>query len=324
VADGEIVAMDKFSQFSRRDFLKFSSITALGTMPLAGLTDTLLKTKNPSGPGLQCYIFSKHLQFLDYKNMSEAAREIGFDGIDLTVRPKGHVLPEKVLDDLPKATEAMRSFGLSTALITTKVLDANSVLDRQVLETASKLGYGYYRPGWFKYAKEKEIQESARLYRDKLLSLAALDKELGISGSYQNHSGHYFGSPLWDLEQALAGVPTRQMGCQYDIMHATVEGGKNWQIGFRLIKDHINTLVLKDFKWGRVGGVWKPVPVPAGEGMIDFVSYFALLKKYKISVPVSIHCEYDLGGAEHGKTASVDSQKVFSSLQQDLQFYRDA
>jgi L-ribulose-5-phosphate 3-epimerase len=42
------------------------------------------------------YIFSKHLQFLGYEDMAQAAAEIGFDGIDLTVRPGGHVPPETV------------------------------------------------------------------------------------------------------------------------------------------------------------------------------------------------------------------------------------
>jgi sugar phosphate isomerase/epimerase len=151
-----------------------------------------------------------------------------------------------------------------------------------------------------------------------------LNDELGISGSYQNHSGHYFGAPIWDLNEALHGVASDQMGCQYDIMHATVEGGKNWEIGFRLIKDHINTLVVKDFKWARVDGIWKTVNVPLGEGMIDFVKYLTLLKKFKVDVPMSLHCEYDLGGAEHGGTSSIDSHKVFSHLKHDLLFLRDA
>jgi L-ribulose-5-phosphate 3-epimerase len=36
---------------------------------------------------LKINIFSKHLQFLNYYDLAEAAAEMGFDGIDLTVRP---------------------------------------------------------------------------------------------------------------------------------------------------------------------------------------------------------------------------------------------
>ena len=75
--------------------------------------------------------------------MAEAAAEMGFDGVDLTVRPKGHVLPEKVESDLPKAVEAMRKVGFSPFIMTTAVQDANDPTDQNVLSTASKLGFQY-------------------------------------------------------------------------------------------------------------------------------------------------------------------------------------
>jgi hypothetical protein len=40
-------------------------------------------------------------QFIE--KSAKAASEIGFNGIDLTVRQKGHVLPENVVKDLPRA-----------------------------------------------------------------------------------------------------------------------------------------------------------------------------------------------------------------------------
>ncbi|MEM9984789.1 MAG: sugar phosphate isomerase/epimerase, partial [Bacteroidota bacterium] len=45
---------------------------------------------------LEVHLFSKHLQFLGYRAMAEKATELGFAGLDLTVRPNGHVSPEKV------------------------------------------------------------------------------------------------------------------------------------------------------------------------------------------------------------------------------------
>ena len=53
--------------------------------------------------------FSKHLQDMNYDQVGKALRDAGFDGVDLTVRPKGHVLPERVAEDLPRAYEAART-----------------------------------------------------------------------------------------------------------------------------------------------------------------------------------------------------------------------
>ena len=43
----------------------------------------------------------------------------------------------------------------------------------------------------------------------------------------------------------------------------------------------------------------------------------------KINVPVSLHLEYDLGGAEKGhKTISVDKKVVFNAMKKDLETVR--
>ncbi|HPQ13521.1 MAG TPA: hypothetical protein PLQ60_08655, partial [Paludibacteraceae bacterium] len=100
---------------------------------------------------------------------------------------------------------------------------------------------------------------------------------------------------------------------------AMVEGANSWINGFELIRSQIKTIVLKDYKWGQVNGKWKVVNTPIGEGMVDFKNYFKLLKKYRINVPISLHCEYDLGGAEKGnRKISVYPQVVFDAMTKDL------
>ena len=51
----------------------------------------------------------------------------------------------------------------------------------------------------------------------------------------------------------------------------------------------------------------------------DFDKYFKLLKKYNLKPPVSLHLEYDLGGAEKGLSKiSVDKKVVFDAMKKDL------
>lgn len=53
--------------------------------------------------------------------------------------------------------------------------------------------------------------------------------------------------------------------------------------------------------------------------MVDFDTYFKLLKKYKVKPPVSLHLEYELGGAEKGdRSISVDKKVVFDAMKNDL------
>lgn len=308
---------------TRRSFTKLSAV-ALGSMPLMGFNNSILNAVIESKDELNVSLFSKHLQFLDYNEMAAITSEMGFNGLDLTVRPKGHVLPERVQDDLPKAVDAMLKYELNPNMMTTEVWNLSDANQKIVLETASRLGFSHYRTGWLKYPENKTIKESQAIYAQQAKELELLNKKLGLIGCYQNHAGNHVGAPIWDLPPILKDTNNEHLGVQYDIRHAVVEGGNSWELGLRRIKPFIKSIVIKDFKWGLVDGKWKPVNTPLGEGLVDFNRYFSLLKKYRINVPISLHLEYPLGGAEHGdKKISIDKKEVFKQMKKDLTFLRN-
>ncbi|NIJ51924.1 sugar phosphate isomerase/epimerase family protein [Dyadobacter arcticus] len=303
---------------SRRNFLINSAIAG-AIVPIIG-SEVISKPVTMLAEVPKINIFSKHLQFLNYQDMSEIAKEIGFDGIDLTVRPKGHVLPEKVEADLPMAVEAMKKVGFTPLMFCTAVEDASNPIDRKVLETAAKLGFKYYRMNWYKYNDQKSIPELLNEYQGKMAGLSKLNGSIGLNGCYQNHSGRMVGASMFEIWNILQKADAKTMGAQYDIRHATVEGGLSWQTGFNLIRPHIKTIVLKDFIWEKNNGKWAVKSVPMGEGMVDFKTYFKLLKEFQVDVPVCLHLEYPLGGADQGADKiTVDKKVVFDAMRKDLQ-----
>jgi len=304
---------------SRRKFIK-NSVIAGTLLPFMSTDIYAEMTKNNKliDP-LNVSVFSKHLQFLNYKDMADAAAAIGFNGVDLTVRPKGHVLPERVESDLPKAIEAIHKAGLASTMITTAVQDANDPVDKKLLETAAGLGVKYYRMNWLKYPESKSIPDAMEQFKKILADLSHLNRKLGITGCYQNHSGNLAGASIWELWEILKNADPKSTGVQYDIRHAVVEGGMSWKNGLNLIHPHIRTLAIKDCIWSKKNGTWIVENLPLGEGMVDFKSYFKLLKEYKIQVPISMHFEYPMGGAEHGASSiTTDKQIVFDNMKRDL------
>jgi sugar phosphate isomerase/epimerase len=307
---------------TRRDFLINSAMAATAAPFIAENTFAKPATTFADVPKIN--IFSKHLHFLNYSDMADAAKELGFDGIDLTIRPKGHVLPENVETDLPKATEAMKKVGFTPLMFCTAVEDANNPVDKKLLETASKLGFKYYRMNWYKYNEQQTIPALLDEYQVKMAGLGQLNNKLGLTGCYQNHAGRLVGATMFEIWQILQKADPQRMGAQYDIRHATLEGGLSWQTGFNLIKPHIKTIVLKDFIWEKTNGKWGPKSVPLGEGMVDFKTYFKLLKDNKIDVPICLHLEYPLGGADQGADKiTVDKKVVFDAMKRDLQKAKD-
>ncbi|MDX1667315.1 MAG: TIM barrel protein [Saprospiraceae bacterium] len=304
--------------FSRRNFLERSSLAALGLFLPSFARGSLPRSIRQEAAPLEIHIFSKHLQFLDYSDLAAAVKDIGFAGADLTVRPGGHVEPERVEEQLPKAIEALQDAGLKTKMMTTAITDANDTLSRKVLETAARHGIEQYRMGYFRYPGKVPIPTALQIFQSKMAELAQFNQELGLQGAYQNHAGTYVGASIWEIWELVKNAGDG-VGCQYDIRHATVEGGRSWPIGLRLIQPWITNIVLKDFKWEQANDQWRIINTPIGEGMVDFKQYFKLLKSYDIQVPASMHLEYNLGGAEHGSNEIATSPTtVFAAMQKDL------
>src|SRR6476620_8128000 len=166
---------------TRRRFLK-NTLVAGALSPLASAN--LFAAKNDSPPDkLKVYIFSKHLQFLqDYNDLANAAKEMGFDGIDLSVRPGGHVEPDHIEEQLSKAAEAMKKVGFTPSLMTTSVNEAGNETDKKLLTTASKLGFKYYRMNWYTYPENKPMPDALHEFSKKVNGLGQLNRDLGLIG----------------------------------------------------------------------------------------------------------------------------------------------
>lgn len=304
----------------RRKFLLAAGGGIAGGALLTGLMSGAALAGEPGETEFSSFsIFSKLLHFLDYPEMAEAAAAMGFSGVDLTVRKGGHVDPENFERDLPAAISAINEAGLSCEMIATNIVSTENRRDYDLLALAQSLGVKSYRTGALRYDEKIHPMTSVEQYRGQLEALAKWNEEIGITGMYQNHSGaRRFGASVWYLYLVLRDLDPDFMGCQFDIRHATTDGGLMWVDSFRLIRPYIRSIVFKDFKWEIVDGKWRFVSTPIGEGMVDFRRYFRMLKDAGMNYPVSLHAEYDLGGADKGKRElTKPKSEVLAAIKQD-------
>lgn len=308
---------------SRRDFLKKSAVAGVG-LPIMGSAFMSSSLKSGSDTKLPICIFSKHLQFLkDYGDMADAAVEAGFDGVDLAVRPGGHVEPDRVEEDLPRAVEAIRKRGLSIPMMVTRINDPKDPLTVPVLKTAGELGIKMYRMAYYKYDKSLGIEGSIEKLKPMAAGLAEINEKYGIRGAYQNHSGLYFGAPVWDLWMLLKDLDPKWIGNQYDICHASIEGNHSWPYGLQLIEPYISCVVAKDAQYGKVNGRWRNVYKPLGEGIVDWDAFFGYLKKFGFNGPISLHVEYHMYD-EKDPSVTVEQKRISSlkHMKQDVAFLK--
>ena len=254
----------------------------------------------PAG-GLKVAIFSKHLSFLQGDDLARAAADIGFGGIDLAVRKGGHVLPERVRQDLPPLVDTIRKRGLEVPMITTDIVDTATPYAADILAVMSDLGIHNYRWGGFKYDAARPYQAQLDEMRTRVVKLAALNARHKICAMYHTHSGrNLVGASIWDLYILLKDSDPAQVGINYDIGHATIEGGLGgWINSFRIAGAYVRGIAVKDFVWSKdANGRWREKWAPLGEGMVDFREFFAMVKQSGFNGPLQMHFEYPLSGAE--------------------------
>jgi sugar phosphate isomerase/epimerase len=314
-------ASSQNNSLSRRSL--FMGATVLGAT--AGAMANTEKIA-PATSKLKVAIFSKHLQFLQGAELAQTAAYIGFDGIDITVRKGGHVDPARVRQDLPPLVATIRSHGLEAPMITTDIVDANTPHAEDILKTMAELEIRRYRWGGFQYNREQPLSRQIQNLKPRVAKLADLNSRYGVGAMYHTHSGiGLVGAPIWDLHEILEGFDPRAVGVNYDIGHATVEGGfGGWIDSFRITGPYLRGVAVKDFLWAKdAKGDWRPAWKPLGEGMVRFSVFFKLLASADFSGPLQLHFEYPLGGANDGKrTLTIPRKQVFSAMRRDLRQLR--
>lgn len=254
--------------------------------------------------------FSKVFQELelDYDASAEVAAEAGFDGIDCPVRPGGQVLPERVADDLPKYAAALKRHKSKVLLLTTAILSPASPHAETILRTARSLGVTHYRLGYWNY---KNYPDPAKLRAEataQLKDLSALNRELGLCGVYQNHSGQEnFGAKVADAREVLSQFDPQWIGMAFDPSHAWIELGAAWRGELERCRKLVQIAYVKDAGKDRKF-------VKFGEGFLPTSGWMTWLRQSGYARPISIHTEYEWVPKGFHKTR----ERLVSALKADL------
>lgn len=295
---------------TRREFVR----TAAAAGACAAVSRTFALAKAEFG-GTICF-FSKHLPDLDGRGLARALKPLGFGGVDLTVRPKGHVEPARVRELLPVFVNGIREGGLQVPMITTDLHAGDEPAAAATLETAAALRIPFFKPGYYYYAFADVRKELAGASA-KLRSLAALGAKHRVRLGFHNHAG-YIGGGVWDIAPTIDALDREWAGYYFDIRHAVVEGGDGgWRSAFNLAAPRLQMIALKDFYWQKTAaGTWRQQNCPMGEGMVPWKPFFAALAKSGFNGPVSLHLEYEIPGA----TAAAVQENTLAAAARDLAF----
>jgi sugar phosphate isomerase/epimerase len=249
---------------------------------------------------LRFIMFSKMLQQLPIDEAGDAIAKMGFDGVDLTVRDKGHILPENVVEQLPVAVETLRSKGLEVGMLTTGITNGTDTHTVDIFRTAAECGVKYLKLGYWLYEGFGTIRSAIDRARTDLQGLEALALEHGVMATIHTHSGNFLTADLAVCHMLVEGFNTRAIGIYVDAGHIVLEGGYGvWKQGLDLASHHIRLVAAKSFGWfpepnGQLRSVrWTRKVMPFEKGMTDWTDFFTCLKAVGYDGYISMHSEYN-------------------------------
>jgi sugar phosphate isomerase/epimerase len=291
---------------TRRELMM--SAAAAAFMPIAG----------PAAASGSFCLFSKHLPDLGWKDLGRAVKDAGFDGVDLTVRAKGHVAPERAALDLPKAIDEIRSQGVTVPMVTTELTSASHPHAKPLLQAAAKSGVRFFKTGYWQYTASPDVRAQVAAVGSALEGLTALARECGIELGFHNHNG-YIGAALWEIAPAMDRLDPKWAGYYFDPRHAVAEGGGgSFKAATHLVAPRMKMMALKDFYWEKTPKGWVIQNCPMGEGAVDWAWISRVVNEARFAGPISLHFEYEIPGA----TAAERTSRTLAAAVKDLGYAR--
>jgi len=272
---------------------------------------------------MQLLMFSKMLKEVGKLSVDEAGdriAEMGFDGVDLTVRPGGHVLPEEVIGKLPEAVDILKSKDLTVPMITTGITDAKEKYAEDIFRIASRCDVKFLKLGYWPYEGFGKLKEQIESVRVRLKGIQDLSKRYGITAAIHIHSGNSLSANPAVVWMLLQDYDPDYLGAYIDPGHMAVEGSlSGWRMGMDLLSQHIRMVAVKDFGWfqerdEKTGKKrWRLDLVPLGDGLVPWPQVFTYLQQIKFDGPVSVHSEYK----------NLDLEELIQQTKKDLIYLKN-
>jgi len=228
----------------RREFVQAAVAAGCGS----AVTELQAADRVSDGQPEVC-IYTEHFQKLPIPEVCRIFRKIGVDGLDLTVRPGGHIPPEDVRGKLPQAAQDARDQGLKILMLTTGITASDQHAE-SILATCQKLGIEKIKLGYFSAGESGNLSRRLDDVRRRLDAIVKLAAKFQVLPCVHVHSGATIPSNGVMLYHLIRDLPPDRIGAYLDSYHMTITGGAGgWRQAIELLKPWISLVALKNFQW---------------------------------------------------------------------------
>ncbi|MCC7355968.1 MAG: sugar phosphate isomerase/epimerase [Anaerolineae bacterium] len=212
---------------------------------------------------------------------------LGFDGIELPIRPGFQVEPQNVAIGLPAAARLLADFGL-------KITSIAGPTDEATLAACAESKIPIVRVG-APIGPEGYLASVARLQEKYDVLVPLLDK-YGVTVGIQNHFADYVCNAM-GLRHLVAQYDPRHVAAIWDAAHNAL-CGEEPEFAIDIVWSHLCLVNLKNAFWRRVTGPeaevveWRPYWTSGRQGLASWPRVAAELKKRGYAGAICLTAEY--------------------------------
>ncbi len=193
---------------------------------------------------IQYTVFTKPWPAMPIPELAEFIAGMGFDGVELPVRPGFQVEPQDVAQGLPRAARQMAEAGV-------RIYSIAGPADEATIAACGEAGIPIIRimapvPAGMNYL-EAEAQ-----FRRKHEALVPQLERYAVTIGVQNHCGRFV-SGAAGLTRLLAGFNPQHVAAVWDPAHEAVGGGLP-EHALDMVWSHLCMVNLKNVFWRRTNG----------------------------------------------------------------------
>jgi len=223
--------------------------------------------------------------------IDELARQmaaIGFDGVELPVRPGYPVNPENMATELPRAARILGDAGLEIASIA-------GPTDERSIATCAESGVPVIRI-CLGIRKDESYREGERRWQAEFDAAVPLLERYGVTLGIQNHSGRDVCNAM-GLDSLLAKYDRKHVAAVWDCAHNALQGEEP-ELALDIIWPQLGMVNLKNAFWKRTSGpeapsaAWKVYWTSGPQGLASWPRVVRELKRRAYSGVVCLTAEY--------------------------------
>jgi len=256
-----------------------------------------------NGSKIAFSVFTKPWKTMPLPELGAFIARLGFDGIELPVRPGFQVEPEHIGRDLPGAARTLAGFGV-------KIASVAGPTDEPTIAACGECGIPVIRV-CLGVGPEGYMAAEAAYQREYDALVPALDRH-GVTIGVQNHCDRCIASAM-GLRHLVERFDRRHVGAVLDAAH-TALNGEDPELAIDIVWSHLCLVNLKNAFWRRKNGPeaevaqWETYWTSGRQGLASWPRYAAELKKRGYEGYICLTAEYS------------DEQAVNRLIAEDIAF----